>query len=354
MALSGRAAAVLAVACLLPMVVMCARPTLLPGAMSLQRDGKEVRQARPANDANLRPIIGILSQPGDPAPDGQSYIAASYVKWLESAGARVVPIFYDMMPEQVERRFSVINGLLLPGGGATLKPGHKFYDTARHLVDLAIKANDNGDYFPVHGTCLGMETLAVILSSNYTLLGTFDAEDAPAPLLYTDEAADSHLLKSLPKDVVTDLQNKPIAMENHMNGLSMSAFLENPALGRFWRVVSLSLDKSGVAYISTLEGRAYPFTATQWHPEKNAFEWTPHLHIPHGTDAIRMSQEIANFFVAEARRNLHKAASILDEDDLLIYNFMPAFTGKHQYEGEEKDFEQSYFFEGAGKRQDSK
>ncbi len=36
---------------------------------------------------------------------------------------------------------------------------------------------------------------------------------------------------------------------------------------------------------------------------------------------IRMSQEVANFFVAEARRNLHKAKSIVDEDEMLIYNF---------------------------------
>lgn len=35
------------------------------------------------------------------------------------------------------------------GGGASLKPGHKFYDAASLLVELAIEANDNGDYFPV-------------------------------------------------------------------------------------------------------------------------------------------------------------------------------------------------------------
>lgn len=39
--------------------------------------------------------------------------------------------------------------LLLPGGGAKLYPGHKFYDTARLLVNLALDANDAGDFFPV-------------------------------------------------------------------------------------------------------------------------------------------------------------------------------------------------------------
>lgn len=46
-------------------------------------------------------------------------------------------------------RFNAINGLLLPGGGANLSPGHPFYDTAATLVDMALEANDKGDYFPV-------------------------------------------------------------------------------------------------------------------------------------------------------------------------------------------------------------
>lgn len=67
-------------------------------------------------------------------------------------------------------RFSVINGVLIPGGGADLSPGHPFYDTAELLVQLAREANDQGDAFPVHGTCLGMEAMATIISKNYTLL----------------------------------------------------------------------------------------------------------------------------------------------------------------------------------------
>ncbi len=61
-----------------------------------------------------------------------------------------------------------------------------------------------------------------------------------------------------------------------------------------------------------------------------------------------MGQEIANFFINEARRNSHRAANQLAEDRLLIYNWVPAFTGKHSYEGEEKDFEQAYFFANIG------
>lgn len=33
----------------------------------------------------------------------------------------------------------------------------------------------------------------------------------------------------------------------------------------------------------------YPITATQWHPEKNAFEWTQKLDIPHSPEAVSPS-----------------------------------------------------------------
>ena len=50
---------------------------------------------------------------------------------------------------QVRRRFDAVNGLLIPGGSQTLRPGEPFYDTVAELFNLALDANDAGDYFPV-------------------------------------------------------------------------------------------------------------------------------------------------------------------------------------------------------------
>jgi hypothetical protein len=49
----------------------------------------------------------------------------------------------------------------------------------------------------------------------------------------------------------------------------------------------------------------YPVYATQWHPEKNAFEWASFLRIPHSPEGIEVTQEMANFFVSEARKSQH-------------------------------------------------
>ncbi|PKI52774.1 hypothetical protein CRG98_026849, partial [Punica granatum] len=74
----------------------------------LEGDSRSLSVPRcPAPDPklNFRPVIGILSHPGDGASgrlnnaSNASYIAASYVKFVESAGARVIPLIYTEPPE---------------------------------------------------------------------------------------------------------------------------------------------------------------------------------------------------------------------------------------------------------------
>ena len=36
---------------------------------------------------------------------------------METGGARVIPLFYDDSKEDLDMKFSKINGLLIPGGG---------------------------------------------------------------------------------------------------------------------------------------------------------------------------------------------------------------------------------------------
>jgi hypothetical protein len=119
---------------------------------------------------NSRPLIGILSQPscGESATEAdwtsnRSCIAASYVKFVESAGARAVPLLYNEPEETLIKKFAAINGILFPGGATSLDD-NPFYQTAEKLFKMVIKANDNGDYFPLYGACLGFQLLTVIVS----------------------------------------------------------------------------------------------------------------------------------------------------------------------------------------------
>ena len=69
-----------------------------------------------ANVTTDRSIIGILAVDYyGPIPGKSSYIAASYVKWVETGGARVLPIFLNRTEEYYDRVLNVVNGMLLPG-----------------------------------------------------------------------------------------------------------------------------------------------------------------------------------------------------------------------------------------------
>lgn len=51
-------------------------------------------------------------------------------------------------------------------------------------------------------------------------------------------------------------------------------------------------------------------------------------HPPAPLTPAPPQQEVANFFVGQARRNRHAPRSQQEEESLLIYNWAPAYTGK--------------------------
>lgn len=313
----------------------------LHGWRAMEHDHKHTYQT-------LRPLIGIVSQGGYPAPKMSSYIAASYVKFIESAGARAVPIMVDMPEEEIRRRFEAVNGILIPGGEQILSSGHSFYDTVKLLFDLVVEENRKGVFFPLHGTCLGFEALVVAVSGNASVLTSCDAENYAQPLYPTEHASHSRFFRSLPDTVVHALYERAVAMENHMHGVLFRSFAENPSLNKFFNVLTLSTDREKNVYVSTVESIQYPITATQWHPEKNAFEWTRREAIPHDLDAILVTQAVANSVVDAARRNGHAPRSIKEEQEILIYNWSNniVYSGKKQDGNDtgESMFDEIYVF----------
>lgn len=284
---------------------------------------------------NDRPIIGVLAQEVySPKPNQTSYIAASYVKYLESAGARVVPVMINQTDEEYKALFSSINGILYPGGGVSIVSSG-YERAAKIFYELAIEANDKGDYFPVWGTCLGFEELTY-LTSGKLLLSSTNTSGVALPLNFTSEAKESRLFKGFPDDLMKDLASQPLTENSHKWSLAVKTYNTNEKLKKFYKVLSTNTDGK-TEFVSTMEAYNYPIYGTQWHPEKNAFEWK-NSYIPHSPSAVKTTFYMAEFFVSEARKNTHRFKSEEDESKVLIYNYNSVYTGS------KSSFEEIYFF----------
>lgn len=94
-----------------------------------------------------------------------------------------------------------------------------------------------------------------------------------------------------------------------------------------WITLSTNKDWNGVEFISSFEHSRYPFYGTQFHPEKNIYEWPLNKVITHNEDATRANQYFARFFVEEARKSSHRFETTNIEFGHLIFNFPKTFTG---------------------------
>lgn len=281
-------------------------------------------------------VFGILSQPfyeddddGENDPDDGSfnntYISASYVKWLEDGGARSIPIPYDASPSLVEDILSQVDGVLFPGGGSSLPSAaitiwDKLHSEAYYFLEK--ESEQSPDLIPLWGTCLGMEFIVQLAADanetdcdhgcNQEILEKgFDSNNISLPLIDVDRRG---LYKpDIVYDIVTGYN---VTMNNHHLGISPDRFRNNSGLSRRFHITSINYDRKGRAFVSTIEpSKEYsahvysssstdvvpPIYGVQYHPEKNTHEYGfyPHTSIPY--EAIDHSPEGIDFSLYEAR-----------------------------------------------------
>jgi gamma-glutamyl hydrolase len=293
---------------------------------------------------NLSPTIGVLTIPSDfddiAPPTEYSYIADAYIKWIESAGARVVPIAFDLDHQTIRQLVDSVNGLLLPGGGPELWNEDwsitHLQETANYLVQLAKEVNDNGTYFPVWGTCLGFEMLTIAIANDSRVMGNFNDTYQLHNQTVLAASNGSKLFKNMPKNLFEWNAHDATMYFNHHYGVGVDTFHNNKNLNDFYRLMTYSYDMDGASFVSTIEARDYPIYGVQHHPEKSAFVWREEIPINHTPEAIAVAQYYANFFVQEARKNNRKFVSKEAEYAALIY--------RHKSHEVSESFMECYFF----------
>ncbi|CAG9313949.1 unnamed protein product [Blepharisma stoltei] len=296
---------------------------------------------------DFRPVIGILSVPIFPYntwnTTATTYLAASYIKYVEMGGARVVPIRSDSSFAELDFLFPRLNGILFPGGTIYMFDnstypvptlGADFAAKACYLYNKVKQANDNGIYYPLWGTCMGFETIQVCENIEYATLGNFNGE--PAYIRsnnFTKLAKDSYIFEALGKhygDIIREtMSKKETSLLSHIHGIPTSIYTYQNNLTSFYNVLSTMHDKSGNPFIAMIEAKNYPIYGTQFHPEKNIYEWEPTSPQPHDPFSVMVSTYFSNFFVSEARRNNNTFVSEQELEPYLIYNYSPLYTNNY-------------------------
>lgn len=79
----------------------------------------------------------------------------AYVDFISSAGARIVPLIVGESEEVTLEKLKGLNGVFMPGGDGD------YVEFGRFIYNKVKEFNDQGIYYPLWGTCLGYENMAI-------------------------------------------------------------------------------------------------------------------------------------------------------------------------------------------------
>ena len=235
----------------------------------------KINVTSPRTTKTTRPVWGVLTQPTDSEERlvdfeerYREYVPASFVRWLESGGARVIPIQYvahtahttahacdflkltltnSWLPRSATTQKSKSCDICSRASTAFFSPAARsptsrtfstacvlcvlrvsqfwscvshrntpYGHTAKLLFRWAKEANDAGDHFPIYGTCQGFQLMCQLAANNFTLKQRVKGcVGVSKPLEFTHKAKSSRLFGSLPQHVYRTLAETPCGEHMH-------------------------------------------------------------------------------------------------------------------------------------------
>eukprot|EP01083_Nonionella_stella_P007378 21342_1 len=309
------------------------------------------------NDA---PVIGILTLPcSEDTPDCEmedatfnatTYLPASYVKFIEGGGAKVIPLLSDMKQDIMRQTISQVNGILLTGGDATFSSAHYYWQQILNILSYVREYHSQQETsaIPIWGTCLGLEAMVCETAQAGTNVMTtnISAMFLALPLNFTSTAMNSLLFdstmdKEYSRDAYHALEENAITFHEHYYGFTPTVFATDAYLVHNFSLLATSVDLNGVEFVSLIESKRdvglYWF-GSQFHPEKPMYEFAK--NVPKDFNATYSNQYFAEFFVNECRiRNNNKMENEMFVEKS-IYNFDPYYTAMKS----DNEYQQMYLF----------
>ncbi|EAR95915.1 gamma-glutamyl hydrolase (macronuclear) [Tetrahymena thermophila SB210] len=275
-----------------------------------------------------KPVIGLFMQtssdPNFPA-DQFTWVDACDVQHWQSEGAQIVPIYSSYSYEEIDYLLERVNGVHFPGGGADLwlnvanKTG--FTDMtlkAQHILNRTLEWNSQGRFFPLQGTCLGLELITLAYSNYSQVLSDYNDDNICRPVEFLSYGKMYQNMSSFLKSFISNGQALYVY---HHWGLSPKNF--DKFMSKEFILTTQMRDFDDNIYVGSYEHKQYPIYAIQFHPEIERFNLLDGVNATHSPLQIETSKYFANFFVNQVRLNNHTFEDQELLERIAIYNFSP-------------------------------
>jgi len=235
-------------------------------------------------------MIGIITAPNEKhhLECGQSYLKIAYIHWIEMSDEKAIIIPYDISQKELSDILQRTHGIVWVGGGIenttphTSKQNNKLLDTLFYCYQYAIHENNNGNYYPIWGTCLGFDILLMFANQKPSLKESLISFPLHGVYPTTFTTNKTRLKKWFSANMLQKMKKQPCVFHNHKYG--------NVTVPPTVDIVSKHDD-----FINMIEFKDYPFYGVQFHPEQ-----------PHTEFSIEVSRQFSLFFKNECAKNKNK------------------------------------------------
>lgn len=180
--------------------------------------------------------------------------------------------------------------------------------------------------------------MLIALSNDIKILSNLNHRGHQSEIISDYE--NSVILQHIPLELRLNMEHRKLINFYHMHGISVKKFMSSPKLMDKLRITSISKDKDGKWFCSLLEGKEKPIFLSQFHPEKQAFQWNKKGDIISNKPSIEISQYMAQSFLQECLKCRAEKA-FLSMAELQFYTFQQfrqIFTPEKLYKVYAVDF----------------